>query len=145
MTCTGYHRDVRQYRTLTEDCCGLVLGFRRWYSQVPGISDRMAVIAAFGESMEVNSVCLVMEQLPQMAQFIELARTGKLQLPHLEQGGKDGRMFAHGKDAWAIAKVEGLTGQRVRVWWDSMDKWYWGTVTSQTGTCYNIEFDDGAA
>ena len=80
-------------RTLEPNCCGVMLGFRRWYSQVPGCSDAREVIAAFGESMEVNSVCLVIEQLPQTAALIEMARTGELQMPHLEQGDKEGRML----------------------------------------------------
>ena len=100
-------------RTLEPNCCGVMLGFRRWYSQVPGCSDAREVIAAFGESMEVNSVCLVIEQLPQTAMLIEMARTGELQLPHLEQGDKEGRMFAHGEEAEMMLKCSNLTDRIV--------------------------------
>ena len=150
VTVAGYHKDIRWARALEYNECGVELGFRPWYAQVSGcFKTDKDIIAAFGESMDVNSVALVLEQLPWVSRYIQKAHQGKLQLPLLEQGDGTGKMFAHGLCAQAIALEEGLTGQRVRVWFAHMDKWYWGIVDKEygnlkeSGFTVGVKFDDG--
>ena len=82
----GYHKSVRQFRTLTVEDAGWLMGFRPWYSQVKGAGN---AISHFGEAMDVTTLALIFEQMACVSSFIDLGHELSDQglMPALEWGG----------------------------------------------------------